>query len=167
MLLVEDARDLEDSVGPIVRASRAARALLSSAPPSEVLRRAAEADAGCAVTVARWEGDRVALASRGAPVPFLLRFGRPVPFEVRESAGVSEATLETAPKDLLVIASRGFFALQPDGGSTTADQAIQRLARGCETQGLSAAFAALVSEWKKLGIAPRERDVLLLATKRL
>jgi len=167
MLLVEDARDLEDSVGPIVRASRAARALLASAPPSEVLRRAAEADAGCAVTVARWEGDRVALASRGAPVPFLLRFGRPVPFEVRESAGVSEATLETAPKDLLVIASRGFFALQPDGGSTTADQAIQRLARGCETQGLSAAFAALVSEWKKLGIAPRERDVLLLATKRL
>jgi len=57
--------------------------------------------------------------------------------------------------------------LQPDGGSTTADQAIQRLARGCETQGLSAAFAALVSEWKKMGIAPRERDVLLLATKRL
>jgi hypothetical protein len=100
-------------------------------------------------------------------VPFLLRFGRPVPFEVRESGGVAEAALDTSAKDLLVIASRGFFALQPDGGSTITDQAIQRLARSSETQSLPAAFAALVSEWKKLGVAPVEEDVLLLAAKRL
>ncbi len=67
---------------------------------------------GCAVTAARWVGGRLTLASRGAPVPFVLRFGRPVPFEIRESGGVAEAALETAANDLLVIASRGFFALQ-------------------------------------------------------
>jgi len=167
LLLVEDARELEDSVGSIVRASRAARAVLAAAAPADVVRRAAEADPACAVTAARWEGDRVSLAARNASVPHLLRFGRPVPFEIRESGGLSEARLETAAKDLLIIASAGFVALQPDGGTTIADQAIQRLARGGETQGLPAAFAALVSEWKKLGVAPGARDVLLLAARRL
>ncbi len=167
LLLVEDARELEDSVGSIVRASRAARAVLAAAAPADVVRRAAEADPACAVTAARWEGDRVSLAARHASVPYLLRFGRPVPFEIRESGGLSEARLETAAKDQLIIASRGFFALQPDGGTTTAEQAIQRFARGCETQALPSAFAALVSEWKKLGVAPRARDVLLLAARRL
>ncbi len=171
LLLVEDARELEESVAPIVRASRAARAHLSGAAPAEVVRRAAEADPGCAVTAARWVGGRLSLASRGAPVPFVLRFGRPVPFEIRESGGIAEAALETAANDLLVIASRGFFALQSSGGSaataTPDEQAIHRLARGGETQALPAAFAALVSEWKRLGIAPGARDVLLLAAKRL
>jgi serine/threonine protein kinase len=172
LLLVEDARELEESVGSIVRASRAARSLLATAPPAEVVRHAAGADPSCAVTAARWEGERVSLASRGAPVPFLLRFGLPVPFEVRESGGVSEATLETAAKDLLVIASHGFFELRAPGHEAAdqderVEQAIQRLARGCETQGLPSAFAALVSEWKKTGVAPGSRDVLLLAARRI
>ena len=100
-------------------------------------------------------------------MPYLLRFGRPVAFEVRDSGGVSEATLETAPGDLLVLASRGLFQMQPAGKAGSPEKAIQKLARGCETQPLSAGFAALVSEWKKLGIAPGARDVLLLAAKRL
>ena len=167
LLLVEDARELEESVGPIVRAARAARSILADAPPAEVIRRAAETEPGCAVTAARWEGDRVALASRGATVPFLLRFGRPVPFEIRESNGISEVTVETAPRDLLLVASQGLFALASAGKPASAESAVQRLARGCETQGLSAAFAGLVSEWKKSGIAPGTRDVLLLAARRL
>ncbi len=167
LLLVEDARELEDSVGPIVRASRLARSLLGETAPAEIVRRAAEVDPGCAVTVAQWEGDRILLASRGAPVPFVLRFGRPIPFDARASGDVAEATLETAANDLLVIASRGFFALQAADPRASAEQSVQRFARGCETQGLPAAFAALVSEWKRMGIAPDGRDVLLLAAKRL
>ncbi len=167
LLLVEDERDLEEAVGPIVRASRLARQLLPSTAPAEIVARLGEIEPGCAVTAARWDGDRIALAARGAPVPYLLRFGRPVPFEVRESAGVSEATLETAAGDLLILASRGLFALQSAGKAASAEKAIQKLARACETQGLSAGFAALVSEWKKTGVAPGSRDVLLLAAKRL
>lgn len=167
LLLVEDERELEEAVGPVVRASRLARQLLPAAAPAEVVRRVGEVEPGSAVTAARWDGDRVALAARGAPVPYVLRFGRPVPFEVRDSGGVSEATLETAPGDLLILASRGLFELQPAGKAASPETAIQKLARGCETQPLSAGFAALVSEWKKSGIAPGARDVLLLAAKRL
>jgi len=167
LLLVEDARELEESVGPIVRASRLARTLLSEAAPADIVRQVGSAEPGCAVTAARWERERIALASRGASVPYLLRFGRPVPFDVRDSGGVSEATLETAAGDLLVIASLGLFALQSAGKATSPEKDIQRLARACETQALSAAFAALVSEWKKAGVSPGPRDVLLLAAKRL
>jgi serine/threonine protein kinase len=167
LLLVEDAREIEEAVGPIVRASRLARQLLPGTAPAELVRRVGELEPGTAVTAARWEGDRIALAAREASVPYLLRFGRPVPFEVRESGGVAEVTLETAPGDLLVVASRGLFALTSPGKAASPEKGIQKLARGCETQSLSAAFAALVSEWKKTGIAPGTRDVLLLAAKRL
>jgi hypothetical protein len=119
------------------------------------------------VTAARWDGERVSLAARGAPVPFLLRFGRPVPFEVRESGGVAEVSVETAGRDLVVLASQGLFALASAGKPASAELAVQRLARACETQSLAAGFAGLVSEWKKTGIAPGPRDVLLLAARRL
>ncbi len=115
LLLVEDARELEEAVGPIVRASRLARQLLPGTAPAELVRQVGELEPGTAVTAARWEGDRIALAAREAPVPYLLRFGRPVPFEVRESGGVAEVTLETAAGDLLVVASRGLFALTSSG----------------------------------------------------
>jgi len=166
LLLVEDARELEEAVGPIVRASRLARSLLPSAAPSEVVRRAGELEPAVSVTAARWDGERIALAARGAPVPDLLRFGRAVPFEVRESGGVSEAALETAAGDLLVLASKGLFGLQPPGKAASPERAVQTLARTSENQPLAAAFAALVAGWKKAGVAPGSRDVLLLAAKR-
>ena len=53
------------------------------------------------------------------------------------------------------------------GTPLSADHAAARLARAAETQPLSAAFATLVGEWKRAGYAPGERDVLLLAAKRL
>ena len=58
-------------------------------------------------------------------------------------------------------------ALQSTGKPASPEKAIQRLARAAETQPLSAAFATLVSEWKKTGVSPGARDVLLLAAKRL
>jgi hypothetical protein len=88
-------------------------------------------------------------------------------FEVRDSDGLHEVALEAAKGDMLVIASRGFSALESAGKPASPEKAVQRLARSAETQALSAGFANLVSEWKKSGISPGERDVLLLAAKRL
>ncbi len=166
LLLVEDARELEEAVGPIVRASRLARSLLPSAAPSEIVRRAGELEPGVSVTAARWDGDRIALAARDARVPYLLRFGRPVPLEVRESGGVSETALETAAGDLLVVGSQGLFALQPAGKAASPEKAVQQMARACETQTLPAGFAALVADWKRAGVSPGRREVLLLAARR-
>jgi hypothetical protein len=140
--------------------------VLASASPSEVVQRAAAAEPGCSATAARWEEDRVSLASWNAPVPWLLRFGRPVPFEVRDRDGVSEVSVETARGDLLVISSSGLVQLRSDGRPAPPEKAIQRLARSAETEPLTAAFAELVAEWKKKGIEPGNRDVLLLAVKR-
>jgi serine/threonine protein kinase len=166
-LLLEDKREVDESIGALVRASSLGRRLLATATASEIAEKIGALEPGCAVTATRWDGERLSLAAREAPVPWVLRFGRPVPFEVRETAGVREATLETARGDLLVLGSSGLFRLVSSARPPSAEKAIQKLARAAETQPLSAAFAGLVSEWKKTGVAPGPRDVLLLAAKRL
>ncbi len=167
LLLLESGDGIEDSIGPLVRASRLGRRLLDASAPDEIVRAIAAAEPACAVTAAAWKGGRIHLAARGAPVPYLLRFGRPVPFELGEFDGMHEVALETAKGDVLVMASNGLSALQSAGKPASPEKAIQRLARLTETQTLSAAFAALVSDWKKTGVSPGARDVLLLAAKRL
>jgi hypothetical protein len=107
------------------------------------------------------------MAARAAPVPWLLRFGRPVPFEIRETPAAKEVTVETGRGDVLVLGSAGLFALESSGKPASPEKSVQQLGRGAETQSLSAAFAALVAEWKKAGFSPGPRDVLLLAAKRL
>ena len=167
MLLLEGSGEIEDSVGPLVRASGVGRRLLDAATPEEIVRAVAAAEPGCSATAAAWEGDRVRICARLAPVPYLLRFGRPVPFELKDADGIQAVTLETAKADVLVMASSGLSALQSAGKPASPEKAIQKLARAAETQTLSAAFANLVSEWKKTGVAPGGKDVLLLAAKRL
>ena len=167
LLLLEDRRSLEDSIGSLVRASSLGRRLLAASAPAEIVAQIGAIEPACSVTAARWEGDRLSLAAREAPVPYLLRAGRPVPFEVAADGGKREVSLETGKGDLLIINSSGFSALQSTGKPASSDKGILRLARSAETQGLSAAFAMLVSEWKKTGVSPGERDVLLLAAKRL
>jgi hypothetical protein len=100
-------------------------------------------------------------------VPHLLRLGRPVPLALGESDGIHELALETAKGDVLVMTSSGLSTLHSAGKPASPEKAIQHLARSAETQALSAAFADLVSEWKKSGMSPGTRDVLLLAAKRL
>jgi putative methionine-R-sulfoxide reductase with GAF domain len=167
MLLLEDPREIEESIGSLVRAAGLGRRLLSEAAPVEIVGKIGAVEPACAVTAARWDGERLSMAAREAPIPLLLRFGRPAPFEAREAAGVREVTLETAKGDLLVIASSGVSGLQSAGRPPSAEKAIQRFARSAETLALPAAFAALVSEWKKAGVGPGSRDVLLLAAKRI
>ena len=166
-LLIEDPRGLEDSIGSLVRASSLGRRLLAAASPTDIVEKVGSSEPSCSIIAARWQGDRVSLAARETPFPYLLRFGRPVPFEIRESGGTQEVSLETGKGDLLVIASGGVAGLQSAGKPTSADKCVVRLARAAETQSLSAAFAALVAEWKKTGIRPGSRDVLFLAAKRL
>jgi serine/threonine protein kinase len=166
LLLLEDRRELEEAVGPLVRAARLARPMLAAAAPAEIAGQVAAAEPLCSVTAASWTGERLALAARAAPVPWLLRFGRPVPFEIRESAAAQEVIVETGRGDVLVLGSAGLFALESSGKPASPEKAVQRLARGAETQSLSASFAALVAEWKKAGFSPGSRDLLLLAAKR-
>ncbi len=166
LLLLEDRRELEEAVGPLVRAARLARPMLAAAAPAEIAGQVAAAEPLCSVTVASWTGGRLVLAARAAPVPWLLRFGRPVPFEIRESAAAQEVIVETGRGDVLVLGSAGLFALESSGKPASPEKAVQHLARGAETQSLSASFAALVAEWKKAGFSPSSRDVLLLAAKR-
>jgi putative methionine-R-sulfoxide reductase with GAF domain/predicted Ser/Thr protein kinase len=167
LLLLDDRRELEESVGGLVRASGAALKSLAGSAPSDVVRRAAAAEPGCSATAVRWEEDRVSIAAWNAPVPWLLRFGRPVPFEASERDGVTEVSVETARGDLLVAGSRGLSELHSEGKPEPPEKPIQRLARAAETETLSAAFAELVADWKKRGTQPGGRDVLLLAVKRL
>ena len=166
LLLLEDRRPMEDAIAGLVRAANVGRPLLATASPTELVARVAAQEPACSITAARWQGDRIDLASREAGIPYLLRFGRPVPFEIRDADGTREVSLETGKGDLLVLASYGLFALRSAGKPLSADQSVMRLARAAETQPLSAAFAALVAEWKKLGSSPGSRDVLLLPPKR-
>jgi len=167
LLLLEHDGSLEEAIGPLVRASGLGHRLLDGSSPSEIVLAIAAAEPACSVTAARWQEDRLALASRLAPVPHLLRFGRPLPFEVRESESLREVELETAKGDMLVIASRGLSELASPGKPASVEKAVQKLARAAETQALSAGFAALVSDWKKAGFSPGSRDALLLAARRL
>jgi hypothetical protein len=167
LLLLESGDGIEDSIGPLVRALRLGRRLLDASAPDEIVRAIGAAEPACAATAVAWEGGRIRLAARAAPVPYLLRLGHPVPFELGDFDGMRAVALETAKGDVLVMASNGLSTLQSAGKPASPEKAIQRLARLAETQVLSAAFAALVSEWKKTGMSPGARDVLLLAAKRL
>jgi serine/threonine protein kinase len=166
-LLVEDARDLEVSVAGLVRAGSVGRKLLADVPPAEIVEKVAAIEPQCSVTAARWETGRLFLASRNAPLPHVLRFARLVAPPVREAAGRLEASLETAPGDLLVLASSGLSMLASSGKPALAEKAILRLARSAQAEPLSAAFADLVADWKRAGVRPGPRDVFLLAAKRL
>ena len=114
LLLLEHPGDIEDAIGPLVRASAIGHRMLEASAPAELVRAVGAAEPACAVTAVRWEADHVRLAAREAPVPHLLRSGRPVPFEVHESEGTREVALETAKADMLVIASRGLSGLRVD-----------------------------------------------------
>jgi len=75
--------------------------------------------------------------------------------------------LETARGDLAVVGGAGLSGMRSAGKPASPEKAVQHLARTAETQTLSAAFATLVAEWKKTGFEPGDRDVLLLAAKRV
>jgi putative methionine-R-sulfoxide reductase with GAF domain len=165
-LLLEAAGPAAEAFGPLVHAVQAAQPLLASAPPAEIVAAAASTGSGCAISAARWEADRLWLASAGVPLPSIWRAGRPVGLGEGDAGVMREAKLETAPGDLLVVTSSGLGLLQAADRPFPVEKSLARLARASETQSLAAAFAQLVAEWKRGGILPGSRDVVLLAARR-
>ena len=166
LLLVEDAREPGDAFNSLVRALHASRGMLRSSSPGETVKTIHAGEPACGVTVARWDGTRLALASAGAPIPFVLRQGRPLPFEIVERAALRMATCETLAGDLLIIASRGVTAMQFATKPAPPERAAQQIAKAVEGQAMNIAFSQLVAEWKKAGTAPGPRDVFFLAARR-
>jgi putative methionine-R-sulfoxide reductase with GAF domain/predicted Ser/Thr protein kinase len=167
-LLVESPLPPAEAFGALVRASGAGRPLLATGAPEEILEKTLEAEPSCSATAAVWERTRVHLAAAGesASVPFLLREARPLPYPVAERRKIRSAQIDAAAGDLLVLASTGLAAMQFPAKPGAPEKAVQHFAREAEGQPLPAAFARLVSEWKRAGAAPGERDVLLLAARR-
>jgi len=167
-LLVESPLPPAEAFGALVRASGAGRPMLATGAPEEILEKTLEAEPSCSATAAVWEGTRVHLAAAGesASVPYLLREARPLPYPVAERRKIRSAQIEAAADDLLVLASTGLAAMQFPTKPGAPEKAVQHFAREAEGQPLPAAFARLVSEWKRAGAAPGEKDVLLLAARR-
>jgi tRNA A-37 threonylcarbamoyl transferase component Bud32/putative methionine-R-sulfoxide reductase with GAF domain len=166
-LLIEDDRAPADAFGSLLRALHAGQRLLKTQSPSEIARTIHAGEPTCGVTVARWDGDRLALASAGAPIPHVLRGARPLPFEIVEHGPLRTADGTASPGDLLVLCSRGFGGVQFATKADTAEKTVQSLARAAEGHPLNAAFSQVVSEWKTAGARPGRRDVFLLAARRV
>jgi hypothetical protein len=114
------------------------------------------------VSAAVWEGSRISLATNGAPLPAVVRDGRPILLPPGATA------VDARAGDLLVLASGGLARLQSarPGAVPTSDDALSRFGRLAWGQPLSAAFARLVADWKREGVTTGDRDVLLLAARR-
>jgi serine/threonine protein kinase len=166
LLLVEDGREPADAFGSLARALHAARGTLQSSPAAETARAIHEGEPNCGVTVARWDGPRLTLASAGAPIPHVLRKARPLPLDVTERGTLRTTSCETAPGDLLLVASRGVGGLQFAAKPDLPERVIQRVAQSAEGRSLTPAFSQVVAEWKKDGASPGRRDVFFLAARR-
>jgi putative methionine-R-sulfoxide reductase with GAF domain len=167
-LLLETAEPAASAFSILLKAGQAGRPLLIGASPTQVVTAVQDAEPACVAVAAVWEGKRVFMAAGGqsASIPYLLRDGRPVPFPVSEKKTVKTAEMEAKAGDLLVLASTGLTEMQFAGKPVEPEKLIQHFARATQGQPLPAAFAALVSDWKRAGHAPGSRDILLLAARR-
>jgi putative methionine-R-sulfoxide reductase with GAF domain len=167
--LLECASPAGPAFAPLFRAAQAARSLLLSCEPAELAYRVREAEPSCSVTIARWEAGRLCLAAAGgaATLPHLIRGPLPVPFAAARSREGLTAEPETRPGDLLFLASSGLAALRFPARPAAPEACVQQIARAAEARALPAAFAQVVSEWKRAGGSPADQDVLLLAARRL
>jgi putative methionine-R-sulfoxide reductase with GAF domain/predicted Ser/Thr protein kinase len=167
-LLLETGLPAAAAFSVLLKAGQAGRPLLIGASPHQVIQAVLEAEPACSASAAVWEGKRVYMAAGGptASIPYVLREGRPVPFPVAEKRAVKTAEADAQAGDLLVLASTGLSEMQFSGKPVEAEKSIQHLARAAAGQPLPAAFAELVSEWKRSGTEPGGRDILLLTARR-
>jgi serine/threonine protein kinase len=166
LLLVEATGSPEEQMAPLASALVAGRTLLASAEPSDVVAAAQKTSPAASVTAARWEGSRLRFCAARAPLAFLFRDGHAVRLSPAVDGERLAAECETAPGDILVVASSGCDRLRFDGEWRAPEQLLEGLAAHAAGEPLPAAFASAVSEWKKGGIAPGTADVLLLAARR-
>jgi tRNA A-37 threonylcarbamoyl transferase component Bud32/putative methionine-R-sulfoxide reductase with GAF domain len=166
-LLLETHLPPATAFSVLLRAEHGGKPFLFAGAPLEIVKAVREAEPSCSAAAAVWEGKRVLLAAGGetASIPYLLREGRPIPFPVVERSGIKTAEIDAAAGDLLLIASTGLARMQFPGKPVEPEKSIQHFARAAQGS-LSAAFAQQVSEWKRAGAAPGDRDILLLAARR-
>ena len=162
-LLLEPLGEPEDSLSSLLHALEAGRRMLPAAAPSEIVAAIGSLDALCGAAAARWTGDRLSLASVDAPLPVLLRDGRPLPL-----AGNGSVETTTRPGDVLAISSSGLARLRPisAGAPLSVPALLEKFARLAAGQPLSSAFARLVADWKREGVSTGDRDVLMLVARR-
>ena len=162
-LLLEPLGDPQDSLTGLLRALEAGRRMLPEATPSEIVAAIGSLDSGCAVSAARWSGDRLSLASAEAPLPVLLRDGRLVPL-----GGNGSVETTTRSGDAVAISSTGLARLRPmlPGAPIPVPASLERFARLASGQPLSSAFARLVADWKREGVSTGDRDVLMLVARK-
>ncbi len=162
-LLLEPLGEPEDSLAGLLHGLEAGRKLLPAASPEETVAAIGALDTGCAISALAWEGDRLSVASSGAPLPALLREGRRVPLP---ETGSDETT--TVRGDVVALASGGLARLRaPTGPTIPSEVSLERFARLVSGQALPAAFARLVADWKREGVSTGDRDVLVLAARRI
>ncbi|HEY6928909.1 MAG TPA: protein kinase [Thermoanaerobaculia bacterium] len=167
-LLLETDLPSTTAFSVLLRAQHAGKPFLFGGAPLEIVRAVREAEPSCGAAAAVWEGKRVLLAAGGetASIPYVLRGGRPIPFPVLDRSGIKTAEIDAAAGDLLLIGSTGLARMQFPGKPVEPEKSIQHFARAAQGQPLSAAFAQQVSEWKRAGATPGDRDILLLAARR-
>lgn len=165
MVLLEDDGEIDVKIGDLVRALTELRAAgAGDRTPTEVV--AALSRFVGAVTIARLTPEEAALAGAGAPLPFVFRRGRPVPFEIVPDGVVSCARVPLAAGDLVLVASRGVGLLagpRPEPAEAEVGRAAKLAGRG----DLAAGFTELISFWKGEGRCAGPRDVLLLGARKL
>jgi hypothetical protein len=155
------------SFAPLALACQAARGLPAGTGPRQICEEIARREPTVQTAAARWEDGRLELASGGGAVlPWVLRRGVPLPFLEQTSGPVKGAVVDSEPGDLLLVASRGLSALTgPEGKAVAPAEWVLRLSRTAEEKTLSAAFAELVAEMKRLGVSPGPGGVLVLAAR--
>ncbi|HTO87673.1 MAG TPA: protein kinase [Thermoanaerobaculia bacterium] len=166
-LIVEDPRPPEETFGPLLKSIAVGRGLLGTHSPVEIVRRILEAERSCQVAAAAWTGETLHVAAAGEELPLLLRDGRPVPSAVKSESGVFSAELATAAGDLVLLPSRGLAEIRFSTRPIPTGELLVWLAREARERPIPAAFAKIVAEGKKTGATVGERDVLLLAARRL
>jgi len=166
-LLLETDLPSAAAFSVLLRAEHAGKPFLFGGAPLEIVKAVREAEPSCSAAAAVWEGKRVLLAAGGesASIPYVLREGRPIPFPVVDRSGIKMVEIDAAAGDLLLIASTGLARMQFPGKPVEPEKSIQHFARAAQGP-LSAAFAQQVSEWKRAGATPGDRDILLLAARR-
>ena len=166
LLLLEAGGAPAEGLGVLARALAAGRAKLAASSPADVVGAIRSLEPSCGAAAARWEGERLALAAAGAPPPFLLRDGDPVPAPPAATGDVVSAAHDTTTGDLLLMASSGLEEIRRGPAGTASGSVARDFARAATGRPLAAALEELLAQWKTPGASPAPGDVLLLAARR-
>jgi putative methionine-R-sulfoxide reductase with GAF domain len=163
IVLVEDGRDVADGIGDLVTSISDARSAAGSAPLRELVgsigRRLGS------VSIARISPARAELACSGAPLPFIFRGGRILPFPAEEIGSVTHGSIALEPEDILLILSRGVGELAGSPPQPLEKEAHRAAQLAGRSESMSAGLTELISLWKGENRHPGARDALVIGAR--